>query len=258
MASLSYYTCKTCKKEVPVRTEKNYGYCRYCGNKLAVTELMKKYHGMTDAQIYNQISTLQELMDVFNEKCDDDFGEAIRFLLALPESRDDPELCYSAYRLFYEKMNDVLPEDVRNQICLHFLNGAAATGDYTNTYYVEANKKLAAIYRFGSDLGCKEDRKKACHYYYALAKNPQYKADSFYSLYLLEEDRNEAKLWLEAAARAGHPKAQEKLGMVPEIPCAYFNSGVCTLNSTNTVLMHCYYFKEGRAMAACPDYKIAP
>jgi hypothetical protein len=256
--SLPYYVCKICKHEVPVREDKGYGFCRYCGNRLTVTEIMKKYHGMSDTQILAGINSLQELIDIFNEKCDDDFNTALEFLKKLTTAKDDPELMVAVYHLIRDKLKDVFPEEMKNELCIHFLDGAASSQDCFSEAYVEAAGILARAYNMGNNLGCKKDTQKAFHYYLALSKNPNERTDSFYMLYLLETDKEQKQTWLELAAAYGNPKAKEKMGIIPDIPCAYFNGGICNLHTGSTVTMHCTYFTSGRAMAACPDYRIAP
>ena len=254
--SLAYYPCRKCKNEVPVRSGRDIGYCRYCGDELTVTELMKKYQGMTDIQILRKMENIFDLLEVFEERESYDTDAAWSFLKELPKAKDDPTLCFSVYEHICENYKDKLPEKLYQELCIYFLDAAAASKNYENTHFVKANKMLASAYHFGHSFNVKVDKEKAKDYYFTLSKNPEHTADAFFSMYIASEKKEDKDFWLNEAARKGHPMAISRTTEPADIKCAYFNSGICCLKSGTTVTIHCYYFKEGRAMAACPDYKV--
>lgn len=256
---LTMYSCKQCKRDVPVRESKGYGFCRYCGVKLLISDAMRRNCGKSDRDIALSTDTIVEFAENFGDKCEYGWDEAISFVKTFASSKDAPDLMMSAVRLLEKDLGKTIVDDVRNELVLALLESAAGSDDYGSDGWLHANKRLAAAYHHGDDSICSEDKEKAKKYYYNISKNPDYAADAFYNIYLASDTESEQEAWLASAARYGHPLAISKTKKSSEggyiLPCEYMIGGSCTRLSNSLVIVACPYYERGECQAHCSDYK---
>ena len=257
--SVALYTCKICQRKFPARDSKDYGFCRYCGQKNEVNAAMRMSNGKSDSELSLEINDLDTFADVFADKCALGIDVALDFVRTFAEVKKNPDFMYAIYKVFDEQRDGGIPEDTINGLCVALLDSAAKSKAIDRESWKRANEILADAYCSGNRFGLKKDSETGVGYYYNLAANADLRADAFYNMYLNSESDEEKEAWLSSAAYAGHPLAISKTrksstsDYVP--PCEYMIGGACTKMSNSLVIVSCHYFERGECQAHCMDYR---
>ena len=257
--SLTLYTCKICKRKFPARDSKDYGFCRYCGQKNEITTAMRMSNGKSDRDLSYEITDLDTFADVFADKCALGLEVAFEFVRTFAEVKKDPDFMYAIYDVFNMQRDGTISEDIIDGLCVALLDSAAKSKAIDKKSWKRANEILAEAYCSGDRFGLAKDSNIGVGYYYNLTANTELRADAFYNMYLKSESKEDKEAWLSSAAYFGHPLAvsmtrkSSDSNYVP--PCEYMVGGACTKMSNSLVIVSCHYFERGECQAHCMDYK---